>query len=392
MRKKIARLDDGSMYFRELPISCLMCRRGQKMVLFIGGKCNLPQNCAWYCPISEKRRGKDDVYADEIKVNDPNDVIKEAKLIQAQGASITGGEPLYNDDQIELTLFYIEELKRVFSNNFHIHLYTNGQNLTPELAEELAKAGLDEIRFHPSEENFHKIEYALDLGMDVGAEVPVIPNEKYENYLWSLIDFLDSNGAQFLNLNEFEMNYMNNKVLLKRGYKLVEGSIANVKGSRELAEKLLKEFAKSKNSILNIHFCSIQAKDGTQLRNRYKRRAISIKYPYEEITKDGTLIFLQLEGNTQEINNLYLDLKNNFKIPKTMMYLEEKLHNSILNLPQFLIEEKRFIDLISKYKIKAGIVEILPFRGEYAEICEFTPINTLSKMRIVNKKSSPFNI
>ena len=87
MKRAIFESEGGTNYIGQLPIGCQMCMRGQKMVLFIGGKCARPDKCSWYCPISKERRGKDDVYADELPVDGRNDVIQEANLIKAMNFS-----------------------------------------------------------------------------------------------------------------------------------------------------------------------------------------------------------------------------------------------------------------------------------------------------------------
>lgn len=386
MVKKIEKSEGGSYYIGYLPLGCQLCMRGQKMVLFIGGKCQKPARCRWYCPISDIKRDSDFLYADEIKIANPDDVLEEVKLVKGHGASITGGDPLGTEDQIELTLFYLEELKNAFSNNFHIHLYTNGKSMTPELASRLVKAGLDEIRFHPAEEDFHKIEYAMDLGIDVGAEVPLIPTPENEEYIWNLIDYLDNIGANFINLNEFEINEPNNKTLGEKGFKLVPGTIASVKGSLELGMKILKEFP-DRYSI-SAHVCPISLKDGPQMRNRYKRRAESIQKPYEEITEDGTLIYLKLEGKKENLQDLFNHLLIKRKIPKKMMELHLLEKSTYLNLPVFLTEEPDFADYLERFNLTGGIVEILPFRGEYSEVCEYTPIKNLKSMdKLMEKKN-----
>jgi uncharacterized protein len=373
MKRPVEDSLSGSKYVGSLPLGCQLCHRGQKLVLFVGGKCSQPKNCAWYCPISHTRKGKDDVYADEIPVNHPKDVIQEARLINAYGASITGGDPLFGD-QLEVSLFYINELKHEFGQSFHIHLYTSGVNFTPEIAEELAAAGLDEIRFHPIEENFHRIEYALDKGMRVGAEVPVIPTPEYEEYLRNLIDYLDNIGADFVNLNEFEIVEPNHKELLKHGFILKEGTAATVEGSKELALKILDELPS--RYTISVHFCSISLKDGTQLRNRYKRRAKSIQFPYEEVTNDGTLLYLRVTSkDSEQIDKVYKQLRKQLRVPKNMMRLFSEKGETHLDLPWFLTEQESFISLIKQYKVSAGLYEILPFRREdLFEVCEFTPI------------------
>ncbi len=373
MKREIYTSEGGSKYIGTLPLGCQLCMRGQKMVLFMGGKCARPKRCSWYCPISDNRKGFEQIYADEIKIKSFEGAIEEAKLINALGASFTGGDPLGTDENIERTLSYLRKIKLKFSNQFHTHLYTTGNNFTLELGEKLSKAGLDEIRFHPSEKNFYKIELAMDLGMQVGAEVPVIPNPEYEEYILNLIDYLNNIGANFINLNEFEMNEPNANNLIERGYKLDENTIASVKGSSKLAEKILNKIPE--RYTISVHYCPISLKDGPQLRNRYIRRAKSIKKPFEEVSEDGTLIFLRVKGEVKNLKGFNIELLNESGVPSEMMELQIDTEPPYLDLPWFLSEENEFIEALKEYDLKAGIIEALPFRGENFEICEYSPLN-----------------
>ena len=51
------------------PEGCVRCREGAKMVLLITGLC--PYDC-FYCPISEKKKGKDVIFANELQVSGDN--------------------------------------------------------------------------------------------------------------------------------------------------------------------------------------------------------------------------------------------------------------------------------------------------------------------------------
>ena len=372
MKRSLRISEGGSKYVGNLPLGCQLCMRGQKLVLFMGGKCYQPAHCRWYCPISLKRRSSEQIYADEIEVTKPDDIIKEAKKIKALGCSFTGGDPLGSEDHRELTLFYLDELKREFGVDFHTHLYTSGIDFSSELANELAAAGLNEIRFHPAETDFHRIEYALDYGMDVGAEVPAIPTIEQEEYIWNLIDYLDTIGANFINLNEFEMTASNFKSLKKRGFELKDQDMAAVKGSRELAEKILEEIPE--RYTLSVHFCPSRLKDGVQVRNRYKRRAESIQRPYEDVTDDGTLLFLRIQGDAINLKKFYDELLNESNVPEKMMNLSMDHGQSHLDLPWFLADDKNLMAAITDYDLKGGIMETLPFRGQHCEICEYTPL------------------
>ncbi len=272
-----------------LPKGCQLCVKGQKLVLFITGLC---QRCCYFCPISDKKYKKDVIYADEWKVTNIHQIIKEAKLIDAKGAGITGGDPLC---RLWRTLFTIRRLKKQFGKKFHIHLYTSLDLVTENNLKQLHKAGLDEIRIHLDTDNKLWAKMILPLAYDwhVGVEIPVIPGKEKE--LKTMINIIENinnnsqNKIKFLNLNELEI--ADNKVnkLAKLGYKTKDEFSYAIKGSNELALKLIRYIEKRKIK-LNVHYCTARLKDKVQLANRIKRRAKNIKRPYDRITEEGTLI------------------------------------------------------------------------------------------------------
>ncbi|MHA1196504.1 MAG: radical SAM protein [Promethearchaeota archaeon] len=372
---KIIDSKKGTFFIKKkgIPRGCELCLRGEKTVLFINGFCQNPPHCFWYCPISKERKNKSQTYANEIRVNEDSDLLKEIKLTQAKGMSITGGDPLY-ERNLDKTIKYIKLVKSRLGKKFHVHLYTNGLNFNEEIANKLTNAGLDEIRFNPTQNKWSSIKIALNKGMKVGAEVPVIPDENHMKEIKNLILFLEKIGADFINLNEFEINQPNSKFLKERGYKLKEGTIASVDGSREKALELLKELAPL--TSLKIHFCTIKAKDYWQLRERYLRRAEMIKEPYEVITNDGLLIYAQIEGNEREIKKFYEKLILTFKkFSKIIIY-----ENNLIKLPIFVAIDDDFINMVDNQGLKMNVVESTPFREkEYKQITEITPIRLFKK-------------
>ena len=364
---------------RSIPKGCQQCLQGAKAVLFLNGICQNPNHCSWYCPISENRKGKKDTYINEIQIFSKEQILKELELINAKGLSITGGDPLFEPNLIN-TLDYIKFIKNNKGNKFHIHLYTNGLNFDEEIAKKLAQAGLDEIRFNPPKEHWRVIKYALNKGMVVGAEVPVIPNVKKLEDLKEFIFYLDNIGADFINLNEFEYCFPNSQNLKNQGYLLEEGTIASVKNSKKSAISLLKEIAPKVS--LQIHFCTIRAKDFWQLKERYLRRAKSIKLPYEQITSEGLLLYAQIEGKRGEIKDFSTMLLNELKFPRKFIYYEE----DYVRLPVWIAIRESFIDLIDKYNLKGYIIEITPFRDDrYQQITEKTPIRLFKKEMGLNE-------
>ncbi|ASI99534.1 radical SAM protein [Thermococcus celer] len=304
----------------ELPRGCQLCVRGEKLVLFTTGAC--PRDC-FYCPLSEKRKG-DVVYANERPVKTVDEAIEEAKIQEAKGAGVTGGDPLARLDR---TAEYIRALKEAFGEGFHVHLYTTGALATKKALERLYDAGLDEIRFHPDlfnpnsrlfEVEIRNIRNAFDFDWDVGGEIPSIPGQ-FERMKW-YAEFLDKLGAKFLNVNELEFSETNLRALIDRGYKPISNESAAITGSLELGLKLL-EWG-GENTSLSYHLCTAKLKDAVQLRNRLRRMAKNVARPYMEVTEEGTLRFGIAEYD--DLDELYTLLVEGAEVPEEWLYVNRE--------------------------------------------------------------------
>ena len=377
---KIAQSDSKTYYIkgRSIPEGCKYCLKGSKAVLFLNGICQKPDHCYWYCPISEERRGKNLTFADEIEINTKEELLQEINIIKAQGMSITGGEPL-SEINFEKTLNYIKYVKLNKGKKFHIHLYTNGIDFNENKADKLSMAGLDEIRFHPAKEYWVNIEKALNKQMKVGAELPVIPEKEEIETLEKLIIYLNTIGADFINLNEFEYCFPNSQALKERGFQLKNGSIASVINSQETGLDLIRKIG-AKVSI-KMHLCSIRAKDYYQLKNRYIRRAKNIKLPYEVITEEGLLVFGQIEGDKKELDKFYKNLLFNLRIQNKFISYDEKN----IKIPFYISIKDQVLSILEKYQLEGFIVETTPFRlSKYQQITEKTPIELFKEEYGIN--------
>jgi len=266
----------------EISKGCKFCVKGEKLVLFITGLCS--RKC-YYCPLSDIKKDKDDVWANEWKIDSVKDIIEEARLCDSKGAGITGGDPFLRFDR---TLGIIKLLKKEFGSNFHIHLYAPLLLVTKEKLDKLYKAGLDEIRFHPDLEDNKSLDWinlAAGFGWDVGVEIPVIPGLKKQTI--ELIDFIQDK-INFLNLNELELSDTNSCKLEEKGFVAKDDMSYGVSGSEELAIELM-DYC-SKKTKLNVHYCTAKLKDKVQLRNRIMRRAKNVAKEFDKITKDGMLL------------------------------------------------------------------------------------------------------
>jgi pyruvate formate-lyase activating enzyme-like uncharacterized protein len=290
--------------------------KGAKLVLFVSGKCS--KNC-YYCPISEERKNQDVAYANEVEITAPEQAITEARLINATGMGITGGEPLQN---LTRTLNFIRRFKRAFGKKFHIHLYTGLEPVPLNTVTQLIDAGLDELRLHRFEvgADFLALRDLMKGKGRLGLEIPVIPG-----MLESLKDLfceLDEIGIDFINLNEMEFTALNAQKLRERGYKLDSDTIASVKKSEDEALALL-EWALVETS-LDIHYCPLSLKDGHQLRSRFKRRAKNIRKPFEKISKEGLLVKGVICPSKEiSLRDFYKYLLSEEKVPSEQLWVNE---------------------------------------------------------------------
>jgi len=335
-----------SYSLKELPKGCQYCVKGKKLVIFITGLC--PRNC-YFCPLSELKYQKDVIFANERPVNGFGDIEQEANLMQAEGASFTGGDPL---TKIDRTTDYIKQLKQKFGKRFHIHLYTSLNLVNPENLKQLAESGLDEIRFHLDLDNqklWPNLNLAKDYPWEIGVEIPIIPGKEKE--LTELIDFIQDKVG-FLNLNELELSDSPVSKLNQLGFQPINQLSYAVKESLELGLKLLK-YVSEKNYPLKVHLCTVKLKDAVQLTERIKREAQKAKLPFDLVDKEGLLTrgALYLPELTPSFSYQEQLKKANAPILLDKLFQIQQKIKSKLNLEQVYIDKNKYRLLLSKSNI-----------------------------------------
>lgn len=363
----------------KLPEGCKLCVKGKKTVIYITGIC--PRHCT-FCPLSEKKKDKDVIYANETKLtsetnsSNTKSLIKEAKSHYSKGAGITGGDPLA---KIERTVHYIKELKKEFGQKYHIHLYTSFNLVNKKTLSKLNSSGLDEIRFHPDLDDdklWEKLNLALSFDWDVGIEIPMIPDKLDETK--KLVDFIHGK-VKFINLNEFEYSDAGNF----KGYVTRNPSTYAIKNSLESGFKIMEYIRlknkKSKEIKLKVHLCTAKLKDAVQLRNRMKLRAKGIKKKFDKINSDGLLIrnCIYLKDHSPR-NKKIISLKKDS--PKYLSLLKklikkQKLLNYYLDIDQArIITTKRNLKKLQKKEIEGVdlcIVEEYPTDDKFITSISF---------------------
>lgn len=295
------------------------------MVVYVTGLCD--SHC-YYCPVSRDRMYTDVTFANErrIRPDDHEALIAEARSMKAQGVGITGGDPLKVPERVAE---YCRVLKGAFGPGFHIHLYTQAV-ADPAWYPRLADAGLDEIRLHPPHGWWDKMDRspydallkaALATRMRVGCEVPALPRK--EEDLFALAKYLDSIGAQFLNLNELEFSQANMDQLAARGYQLLNDSSNTAQGSRETAWSVVSRALRARLKT-TVHFCASTYKDRVQLRKRLQRQAGTRERDLDVATPDGTLLLGIVELPADRIETVFEELVDLHHVPVNLLQINRE--------------------------------------------------------------------
>ncbi|MBT3814798.1 radical SAM protein [Candidatus Woesearchaeota archaeon] len=272
-----------SYNLNSLPRGCRYCVKGEKLVLFVTGIC--PRKC-YFCPVSDEKWGKDITFANERRVFCSDDVVKEAKLMNAKGAGITGGDPL---SKLDRTVRSIMKLKKEFGKEFHIHLYTSLRLVNDDALQKLFMAGLDEIRFHldlESNQFWNRLEIARKFPWDMGVEIPLIPGKEKETK--AIVDYIQGK-VDFLNFNELEVADNSCSKLLDMGFKVKDQMSYAILGSMDIGLDLL-DYVSNKYPDFNLHLCTAKLKDAVQLANRIKNEAKGAKKDFDIVDEEGLLV------------------------------------------------------------------------------------------------------
>ncbi|RLI79867.1 radical SAM protein [Archaeoglobales archaeon] len=329
---------EAGSYYSYLTEGCKLCREGAKLVLFITGLCN---NSCFYCPISEEKRGKDVVFANERKVVTIDDFVEEVNLMDAEGVAITGGEPLLKLERV------LEFLKLSDSLGLHSHLYTSIP-AKESVIESLSKF-LDEIRFHPVElKNVGKYEESLVLakkhGIEAGFEIPAI------DYNSQVVEILNRHDA-FLNLNELECSPTNFEALITRNFEIEDYYVD------------CNEIAKKYEIVEKFHYCTARFKDSVQFRRRLLRMAhkLANNSKIYEVTDDGTIVCGFVEGNAKNISKAKKILRENrLEFVEVENGIEVSI-STIEKLGEYLKAEGLSLSVIERYPTsKRTVVEVIP--------------------------------
>ena len=354
---------NDSKFIKPLSPGCELCSKGSKMVLFVTGLCHF--DC-FYCPLSFEKGGTDRIFADEWELKNENDtdiIIQEAKLIKAEGAGITGGDPLIVMDR---TKKYISLLKDEFGSKFHVHLYTKAIK-NHQFIDDLIIAGLDEIRFHPSIKYWNNMDnnpiskyiiQTINKDIDVAIEIPAIPNMIDE--IISLIKWCNDKSVNWININELEFSERNSENFSFRNFIAKNDLSSSIYGSQITALKVLSKITE-KDYDIGVHYCSCSFKDNIQLKNRIKRRAKSIVKNYEVISEEGTIIKgVIYPQKTYSLKIIYKKLIDEFRINKKKIFINKEKNRIELRI----LDLNKIATNLSNQGLNSYLIEEYPTADE----------------------------
>ncbi|MFX0014658.1 MAG: radical SAM protein [Promethearchaeota archaeon] len=324
----------GSTYTFSLSRGCQQCISGEKLVVLVTTECT---SSCFYCPLSLERKLSPYSFANERPIKQIDDLIQESSIMDAKGASMTGGDPLEEHSFFQ-TLEFCRILRKKYSDNFHIHLYTRGREITSEMLSNL-NPYVDEIRFHVINLNndYKQVKLATQFDIDVGIEVPIIPTKGF-SYYCDLIGRFESiipakNQFYFVNLNELEMSETNYRNLLVHGLECDQGNPAAIKGSAELGKRIV-NWASTSSSV-PVHFCSLATKDSIQLPNRLYRIAMNVKLTSDVVISEGSDKGLLIRGMIQspsvDLDELRQVLIEELEIPGELIHIDDQKKRILTN-------------------------------------------------------------
>ncbi|MCL2026059.1 MAG: radical SAM protein [Leptospirales bacterium] len=289
----------SKLIYRDISPGCRHCMNRTWSCLFINNKCNA--DC-FFCPSEQNETELPSSVA--LYFKRPDSYASYCEKLGITGASISGGEPFLTPKR---TLAYLKACKKRMGSDFYFWLYTNGSHAKVELMQQLADAGLDEIRFNIAAWRYSlkMIRRAVGIVPNVTVEVPAIP-EDVQTMKETMLELADM-GVNYLNLHQMRMTTYNCSYMADRNYHLLEGQHPSALES-ELAALELMLFAAENELPLAVNYCSFI------YRNRSQRAAVQghaarfCAEPWEDVTETGLIRSIVIDTDSERLVKKCADL------------------------------------------------------------------------------------
>ena len=266
---------------------CRRCGDGSWSCLFVNGRCN---GRCFYCPTAQDDDGPP--VTNGLAFSSPEEYAAYVAALGFSGVSISGGEPLMTPD---LTLSYLNAVRKRCGEDVHLWLYTNGTLLTADLCSRLRDAGLNEIRFDLGAVRYHlkKLRLAVGCIPTVTAEIPAVPED--EDLLKRKMVEMAEAGVNHLNLHQMRLTPHNFGPLTERGYTFLHGEKVTVLESELCALRAVR-YGLEQRLALPVNYCSFPYKRRFQHAAARRRAALTVCAPGETVTEPGYLRTLSATG------------------------------------------------------------------------------------------------
>ena len=297
---------NNKIYTGDLSPGCIICGEGYWQCMQINIVCTA--NC-FFCPQNRKIKTESPPREPDTNCTIPNpkSYLKYLKRFNFKGVGITGGEPLL---VFELVLSYLNEIRKGFADKIYLWLYTNGSLVDETKLEKLKQAGLNEIRFNISANNYDlkPVKLATRYINTVTVEIPAIP-EDYEIVKKSLPE-MKKIGVKHLNLHNLRASRHNYRNLLKRNYTFLHNHPNTTLESELTALKLVK-YSLDKKIGLPINYCSEVYKDRLQGKGYRRWTAPLAKDDVEELTSANYIRRLSIKDTSYNLKKIIGILRKN---------------------------------------------------------------------------------
>ena len=238
----------------KIPPGCRSCLRGRGSNLCLTTLCN--KNC-FFCFNPKPRKKGMSVHGRPAETAEQAvEILKEADVVSV---GLSGGEPLLDPSA---TLETARAIKAKMGAKMRLDLYTNGDLLTPALAQAIKEAGINGLRINLAARDYDPapVRLALGAGLPAEVEIPAVP--EHEARVKLLMEELDEMGAPHLILHELFASAQNLDSLKEKGLKGKDDqddpknlTWATVAGSEETAYRLM-AYAQGRGFRLSVYYCS----------------------------------------------------------------------------------------------------------------------------------------
>ncbi len=295
----------------KLSPGCRICLNGTWSCLLINCLCT--RHC-FFCPQNRSIKKERLPYTEKhLCFYSAAEYIQYLERFHFEGIGFSGGEPFMVFDRL---LEFIRAIRNRFGRRHYIWVYSNGDLVTEEKLDLLAKAGLDEIRFDIAANQYDTtpVTLATERIKTVTVEIPAIPEDLALTK--TMLKELESAGVENLNIHQIIATDHNLNAFFERDY-----TITNVKHYKkyfpvvesELAALELMKHAIETHSQVGINYCSRNYKSRFQGRGFRKRYAPIFKERTDSLTETFYVRTLSIEGENVSTNPLWATLSREEK-------------------------------------------------------------------------------